>query len=80
MPHIEPDREYKFLDPKALAEAELKPVDGDAVWVLEQALLDIIQLSQAEGMLDEEVDDVLSKLVDDRANRLRDKFRLRTGD
>ena len=76
----DPDREFKFLDVEALYEQELTPVNMTAVQALEEALLDIIQLSEGEGVTEENVDRVLRKIIDDRAVRTRARFTIHTKD
>ena len=76
----DPDREYKFLDIEELHEQELAPVNMTAVQALEEALLDIVQLSEGEGVSEEDVDRVLRKIVDERAQRTRQRFTIHIGD
>lgn len=73
---IDPDREYKYLDIKALNEMEYKPVSGTVEEVIEGSLLDIIQLALSEGVCPEVIDRILCKIIDDRAKRLRAQFTL----
>lgn len=76
----DPDREFQFLDVEKLYEQELEPVNMTAKQALEEALLDIIQLSEHEGVKTDVVDNVLRKVVDDRAARTRAKFTIHLGD
>jgi hypothetical protein len=71
----DPDREFRFLDLEALYEQDLPPVNMTAVQALEEALLDIVQLSEHEGVPPDSVDLVLTKILDDRAKRTRQGFR-----
>jgi hypothetical protein len=75
----DPDREYKFLDVEALYEEDLEPVCMTAKQALEEALLDIIQLSEGEGVSEEDVDGVLRKIIDERASRTRKRFTIHVG-
>jgi hypothetical protein len=70
------EREYKYLDIKALDEADIKPVCDPPEEVLEGGLTDIIQLAQSGGMTDDVVDRVLSRIIEARAQRNRDRFTL----
>ena len=72
----EEEREYKYLDFEALQKEELEPCYDSVDVVLENALLDILQLAEANDMSDEVVDRVIRKIQDDRAAKVRRKFRL----
>lgn len=76
----DPDREYKFLNLEKLYEEDVKPINMTAVQALEEALLDIIQLSEMEGVKPDKVDDVLRKIIDDRAGRTRSRFTIHQGE
>jgi hypothetical protein len=71
------EREYRFLKPGELKSLEARPIKGTVKDCLKDALLDIIQLSESEGMT-EEVDSVLREIIDARAARVRSKFILHT--
>ena len=73
------EREYRFLNPEELDVSGMDPVEGTIEEVLEDALLDIVQLAQAQGMTDDQVDYVLEKMTDDRAKKVRSRFRLHLG-
>lgn len=44
--------------------------------VLEEALLDFIQMGRDNGMTEGDIDYVLEKIINDRAERNRSKFKL----
>jgi hypothetical protein len=71
----DPDRDYAFLDLEDLYAKELPPINMTAEQALEEALLDIVQLSEHEGVSSECVDRILAKILDDRAGRTRGRFR-----
>lgn len=48
--------------------------------VLYGTILDLLKLAYNEGMTDEEIDDVLRRVMDFRAGQIRGKFRLHTSD
>jgi hypothetical protein len=75
----DPDREFKFLDVEALYEKDLPPIHMTSLQALEEALLDIIQLSEGEGVSEEDVDRTLRKIIDERAKRTRARFTIHTG-
>jgi hypothetical protein len=72
------DREFRVLDRQCLEEriASTPPdTESRSVYdLLEDALTDILQLVVEEGMADEDVDVVLSRVLDDRARRRRNLF------
>ena len=76
----DPDREYRFLDVDALDEENVPPINMTAPEALEEALLDIIQLSEREGVTPDEVDSIIRKIQDERASRTRSRFTLHLGD
>ena len=76
----DPDREYRFLDVDALDNEDIAPINMTPPEALEEALLDIIQLSEREGVTPDEVDEILRKIQDERASRTRSRFTLHLGD
>lgn len=75
----DPDREYRFLDVDALDEENVPPINMTAPEALREALLDIIQLSEREGVTPDEVDDIIRAIQDERASRTRSRFTLHLG-
>lgn len=73
------DREYRFIDVDEINAMELRPVEGTCEDILCDGLLDVIQLAEAEGMSEEEVNNVLQRVIDYRAERVRKRFTLHTG-
>jgi hypothetical protein len=75
------DREYRFIDIDKIDRSELRSsTKGTCEDVLTDAVLDILQLAEAEGMMEEEVDNVLRRVIDLRAERLRNRFTLHTNE
>ena len=78
------DRDYKYIDMEkvneSIANGEVEPADDEPVNVLYETLLDLLQLAQEEGMTEEEIDSVVRRVNDYRASRVRNRFRLHTGD
>ena len=76
------DRELKIVDMKRveeqIANGEVKPFDGSPAEALYETILDVLQVAKAEGMTDEEIDSVVRRVNDYRADRNRDQFRLHT--
>jgi hypothetical protein len=70
----DPNRDYCFVDPQELDAMPLEPLDMMPEQALEEALLDIIQLSEAEGVTVMNVDAALRRIVNDRAARTRSRF------
>ena len=81
-----PDFKYLNLDriDERVAEQEAAgdPVGADPNESLEDVLvgtiLELCQFSEMEGMSEDEVDRVLRRVIDARANRTRERFRLVT--
>lgn len=77
-------RDYKYIDVDQINEdietGKTKPVDDDPANVLFDTLLDLLQLAEAEGMSEDEVDAVVRRVNDYRADRRRARFRLHTPD
>jgi hypothetical protein len=73
------EREYRFIDVDEINAMELRPVEGTCEDVLCDGLLDVIQLAEAEGMTEEEVDNVLRRIINYRAERVRKRFTMHTG-
>ena len=80
MSESDPNRDYKYLDVDKIREGPLDPVDDPCDIVLENALLDIVQLAEESGMEGDDVDRVLRKIIDDRTQRLRNRFTLHLGE
>lgn len=74
------DREYKYIDVDKLEEEELEPVNADPRDVLYESLLDLIQLAAREGLTEDDIDGVLDRIHDYRANQARQQFTLHTRD
>lgn len=73
-----PDRDYSFIEPEKIDTSEMKDIDGTVVDVLKNALLDIIQLAEAEGMTEDQADEAVRRVFDYRADRNRQRFTLHT--
>jgi len=73
-------RKLKIVDMKKINEqierGEVETAHDDPAEVLYETLLDILQIAKAEGMTEDEVDAVVNRVNDYRANRNRDRFRL----
>jgi hypothetical protein len=78
--HNDKERDYKYIDIDKIDNAELEPVYEEPSVVLFESLLDILQLAEREGMAEEEVDAVLKRIIDHRADRERNRFILHTKD
>lgn len=70
------DREYSFIEPEKIDTTEMENIDGTVVDVLKNALLDIIQLAEAEGMTEDDADEAVRRVFDFRAERNRERFTL----
>ena len=73
------DRPYRYIDIQKINASELQPVDDSPENVLFESLLDVLQLAEHEGMAEQEVDDVLRRIVDYRAARVRGRLRITRG-
>lgn len=71
------ERQYRFIDPNDIDTTGVEPPEGTNSEVLRDSLLDIIQLSLAHGMSEEDVDEALAMVEDHRAHRQRSRFRIR---
>jgi len=71
-------RDYHYFTEEERQNFESRPLVGPIEDCLLQALLDIIQLSEAEGMTEDQVDSVLRTIIDGRAKRVRSRFILHT--
>lgn len=76
------DRELKIVNmekiEEQIANGEVSDFDGDPQEALYETLLDLLQVAKAEGLSDEEIDAVMRRVNDYRADRNRDQFRLHT--
>jgi hypothetical protein len=78
-------RDYKHIDlddiDRRIAEKgpDAPPIEGTPSDVLYETLLDLLQLAFNEGMLDEEIDTVVRRVNDYRAEENRKRFTLHTG-
>jgi len=63
-----PSRNYKYLDEQAIDRNGPEP-DDDPLEVLYDSLLDILQLAEEEGFLNEEIDSVLRRVIAFRSDR-----------
>jgi hypothetical protein len=74
------DREFQYIDMdqinERIARGEIKSTDDEPVDVLYGTILDLLQLAANEGMTEEEIDAIVNRIVNYRADRCRDKFRL----
>ncbi len=73
------EREYKYIDAEKIHESDMPEVREDPITVLYESLLDILQLAEAEGMYEEEVDTVLRRVMDFREERKRRRYTLGNG-
>jgi len=71
----DPDREFRFIDISEIDTSEMTDIEGSCVDVLKDALLDIIQIAEQQGLPEEEADEAVR-----RAKRCRRRFTLHTGD
>lgn len=79
------ERKLKYIDEQKIEEdiaaGHTAPDDGAPPEdVLYETLLDLIQISENEGFTEDEVDGVLRRILDYRAQQKRTRFRLHTGD
>jgi len=79
-----PDRDYKYIDMDRINErienGEIEPTEAEPDDVLFDTILDLLQLAASEGMKEDEIDAVVRRVNDYRANRVRERFRLVTGE
>ena len=77
-------RDYKYIDIDQINEdidsGKAESINDDPNIVLYETILDLLQLAESEGMSEEEVDEVVRRVNDYRAERCRSKFRLHTPD
>jgi hypothetical protein len=77
-------RDYKYIDMdrvnKRIEEGEIEDDGASPEDVLYETLLDLLQLAENEGMTEDEVDLVVRRVNDYRANRNRERFRLHTSE
>lgn len=66
------DRDYKIITPQDLAE-DVVPTDEDPVEILFESITDLLQLAEAEGIYEDEIDLVLQRVIHDRAVRKRNR-------
>jgi len=76
----DPDREFRFIDISEIDTSEMTDIEGSCVDVLKDALLDIIQIAEQQGLPEEEADEAVRRVIDYRAKRCRRRFTLHTGD
>lgn len=76
----ESDRKFVFIDPEDIDTSEMEDIDGSCVDVLKDALLDIIQLAEAQGMTEDEADESVRRVFEFRAQRNRNRFTLHTSE
>ncbi len=74
----ESDREFRFIEPAEIDTSEMEDIEGSCVDVLKDALLDIIQLAEAQGMTEDEADESVRLVFEFRAQRNRRRFTLHT--
>jgi hypothetical protein len=82
------EREYRFLDmdrvnarvrekrPSKDEPLKDEPLKDEPADVLYETLLDLLQLAEAEGLAEPEVDSALRRVFDYRAERVRRRIRL----
>ena len=70
------DREYRFIDPDDIDTSDVGPILGTNAQCLADALLDIIQVSLASGMTNQDVEDAMQMVIAGRAALVRPKFKL----
>jgi len=78
--HEDQEREYKYIDIDKINRSEIQPTEGTCEDVLFDGLTDVIQLAEAEGMSEEEIESVLRRIAEYRADRNRRRFTLHTND
>lgn len=76
----DPDREFRFIDVSEIDTSEMADIEGSCVDVLKDALLDIIQIAEQQGLSEEDADESVRRVIDYRARRCRRRFTLHTGD
>jgi len=67
------ERKYKYIDPEKIRETEM---DDEPANILYESILDVLQLAAEEGMSQDELGIVVSRVVDYRASRHRSRLRL----
>jgi len=72
------DREFRFLKPEEIDTSEMADIEGSTVDVLKDALLDVIQIAEAQGMSEDDADEAVRRVFDFRAQRNRQRFTLHT--
>lgn len=73
-------RDYQYIDvdqiEEDIANGKAKITEDEPTDVLYGTILDILQLAEAEGMNPDDIDDVMRRIIDFRAEECRKKFRL----
>lgn len=79
-----PGRKMKYIDMDKINErierGDVEPTDDEPVDVLYGTILDLFQLCEAEGMDTEEIDAVVDRIINYRAEQCRASFRLHTSE
>jgi len=74
------ERDFQYINMDKINEqienGEIEVTDDEPSEVLYGTILDLLQLAESEGMMVEEVDAVMHRIVNYRAEQCRDKFRL----
>lgn len=78
-------RDLRYIDMEKIEEdiaaGKVSEDNGEPVEdVLYETILDLLQISESEGMEEDEVDRVLQRVADYRAQNKRARFRLHTND
>jgi len=72
--------DYRYLDPNEFDDKPLPPCNDSPEDALFYGIRDLIRFTVNEGLSDEEVDRVLKRIMDERANETRARFVLHTRD